>query len=545
MSLPYSLADFFSPERSISPEPSDFDAFLQMSNSDPLFGIQPAIQEGLPTLQLEGRIITPGISPRRIQPTTEVDGARVASSPVRRLPQDVLSEIFLECVPKRDPGDFFTVFEKAVETFDVSKSPWVLAQVSQRWREVALNFPILWSFIHVTSDIKERDVAKFSRSLNTLLLRSANYPLSIYIDSSIEELWDTVLGGLLPHSLRWRDIEIIAQPTFFNRLAIVKGRLPLLRSAKLNVTFHGREVDFFPIILYAFDSCPRLRDVKVIDSSSPFRLVPDMPWSQLTRFSGTYSAFQHLVYLQRASNLVECCLSIDSAPRELGVSLGALIVRLPHLAVLILDGDITFLNHLSLPELSSLTLNCSLKKMNSVLRLIRRSSCELTHLCLTSIDFRDHDLAAVLQMTPRLKSLALEYEGNTPSGATLFTWLAAGPSQQPLLLPYLSTFTISLTRDARDRSGLEDGLMKMIEARRRIDQESGGSRLRRLKTVDFGYMPCSDEARSRLRALMDDGLEVLWDGCTEAELRHSRARWQWLESAPSRRGDLGIQGLEP
>lgn len=555
MSLPYSYTDFFSPERSVSPEPFDIDAFLSIDCSDLSVEIQAPVHDGIPTLHTDLDLPTLSLPqvrsernerlPRRIQPTREVDQHRVASSPVQRLPQDVLSEIFLECVPRRDPGNFLTVFEKAVDTFDMSLGPWVLAQVSHRWRAAALNFPKLWSFINVTSDIKERDVTKFDRSLNTLLLRSAHYPLSIYIDSSIEELWDSLLSRLLPHSPRWRDIEIIAKPTFFNLLAVVQGRLPLLRSAKLNVTFHGREVNFFPIILDVFESCPRLRDVKVIDSSSPIRLLPGLPWSQLTRFSGTYFAFQHLLYLRCASCLVECSLSIDSAPNELRVSHDDPTVRLPKLAVLILDGDISFLDRLFLPVLNSLTLNCSLKSMDPVLGLIRRSPCELTYLRLDSTDYRDRDLAAILQTTPRLKSLSLEYEGNTPSGASLFTWLAAGPNQQPLLLPYLSTFAISLTRDARDRDGLEDDLLNMIEARRRIDHETGGTPLRRLETVDFGYMPRRGEARRRLHALNDDGLEVLWDGFTEAELKHSHARWQWLESATSRRGDLGIQGLDP
>ena len=87
--------------------------------------------------------------------------------------------------------------------------------------------------------------------------------------------------------------------------------------------------------------------------------------------------------------------------------------------------------------------------------------------------------------------------------------------------------------------------MKMIEARHRFDKETNGTPLRRLKTVDFGFMPRKDEVLTRLCELMDDGLEVLWGGCTEAELRHSRTRWQWLESALSCKGDLGIQCIDP
>ena len=87
--------------------------------------------------------------------------------------------------------------------------------------------------------------------------------------------------------------------------------------------------------------------------------------------------------------------------------------------------------------------------------------------------------------------------------------------------------------------------MKMIEARRRFDKETNGTPLRRLKTVDFGFMSRKDEVLTRLHKLMDDGFKVLWGGCTEAELRHSRTRWQWLESALSRKGDLSVHCIDP
>ena len=212
------------------------------------------------------------------------------------------------------------LYEKAEQTFDRSRSPWVLTQVSCHWREVTLTFPKLWSFIHITSNIKERDVTRFSCPLNTLLLRSASYPLSIYIDSSVKELWDSMFYSLLTHSCWWRDIKITTQPTFFNQLAVVKGCSPLLWSAKLNIISPGHHLDFFPIIINTFKSCPMLHNVKVIDSSSPFCLIPHLPWSQLTWFSRMYAAFQHLSYLQHASNLIECYLSIDF-PREPIVSL--------------------------------------------------------------------------------------------------------------------------------------------------------------------------------------------------------------------------------
>ncbi|KAJ6552818.1 hypothetical protein B0H19DRAFT_893593, partial [Mycena capillaripes] len=57
-------------------------------------------------------------------------------SPLRRVPVEVLSEIFLWTLPSlREPR----------ERFHVTDSPWFLTHVSRRWRAVAISNPSLWS----------------------------------------------------------------------------------------------------------------------------------------------------------------------------------------------------------------------------------------------------------------------------------------------------------------------------------------------------------------------------------------------------------------
>ncbi|KAJ6543635.1 hypothetical protein DFH09DRAFT_825774, partial [Mycena vulgaris] len=63
-------------------------------------------------------------------------------SPVRRLPPEVLCEIFSWTLPP-----VHEAFEHS--KLGVKVSPWVLTHISRRWRAVALSSPSLWSQISV------------------------------------------------------------------------------------------------------------------------------------------------------------------------------------------------------------------------------------------------------------------------------------------------------------------------------------------------------------------------------------------------------------
>ncbi|KAJ7643396.1 hypothetical protein DFH06DRAFT_598683 [Mycena polygramma] len=63
-------------------------------------------------------------------------------SPLRRMPPEVLSEIFCWTLPPaRNVGLHPRV--------GVSHSPWVLTHISSRWRAIALSNPSLWSLVAI------------------------------------------------------------------------------------------------------------------------------------------------------------------------------------------------------------------------------------------------------------------------------------------------------------------------------------------------------------------------------------------------------------
>ncbi|KAJ6603239.1 hypothetical protein DFH09DRAFT_1019247, partial [Mycena vulgaris] len=61
-------------------------------------------------------------------------------SPVRRMPHEVLSEIFVLALPSR---------KDALESnrFDANGTPWTLGRVCGQWRSVTLSSPALWSLV--------------------------------------------------------------------------------------------------------------------------------------------------------------------------------------------------------------------------------------------------------------------------------------------------------------------------------------------------------------------------------------------------------------
>ncbi|KAG2090575.1 hypothetical protein BD769DRAFT_413506 [Suillus cothurnatus] len=55
------------------------------------------------------------------------------SSPICRLPSEILSEIFLYCLPK----------DKHL-TYTSRQAPMLLTRICRQWREVAVGLPMLW-----------------------------------------------------------------------------------------------------------------------------------------------------------------------------------------------------------------------------------------------------------------------------------------------------------------------------------------------------------------------------------------------------------------
>ncbi|KIM36437.1 hypothetical protein M413DRAFT_78173, partial [Hebeloma cylindrosporum] len=78
------------------------------------------------------------LSAQRKNLRAEINGYRALISPARRVPPDVLQEIFIHTLPTTHNA-----------LIDPDECPMSLTSICSAWRSVALSTPYLWSTIHI------------------------------------------------------------------------------------------------------------------------------------------------------------------------------------------------------------------------------------------------------------------------------------------------------------------------------------------------------------------------------------------------------------
>ncbi|KAM6497675.1 hypothetical protein JOM56_005623 [Amanita muscaria] len=188
-------------------------------------------------------------------------GVRMAwsltSSPIHRLPDEVLSHIFHLCL--HDDFD---------ESNDQHLSPRIFTKICKRWTHVALTNKSLWSNVTMSLPLTP---AQFIET-NIRLLRSRPHPIDIHLDFR-DPLWDwdeethsfgvtemsTVIRTLLPHVDRWHKLIVLTDtwaPIFCLLLTIgcVADSAPVLSTISLsrcNAYFAAKGETFTPKCLEA------------------------------------------------------------------------------------------------------------------------------------------------------------------------------------------------------------------------------------------------------------------------------------------------------
>ncbi|KAG1771225.1 hypothetical protein EDD22DRAFT_1029955 [Suillus occidentalis] len=94
------------------------------------------------------------------------------SLPIWRLPTEILSEIFLYCLPEDE-----YLLPKSV----LGLAPMLLTTICRRWREFAVNLPGLWCSLQLASRV---DFQHKALGYDSWLKRSQGCPLSLRIDCS-------------------------------------------------------------------------------------------------------------------------------------------------------------------------------------------------------------------------------------------------------------------------------------------------------------------------------------------------------------------------
>ncbi|KAJ7174955.1 hypothetical protein C8R43DRAFT_975599 [Mycena crocata] len=266
-------------------------------------------------------------------------------SPVRRLPDDVVQDIFLACLPTD---------RNAV--MSVREAPLLLCRVCSTWRALALATPILWASVHLhlgfilQSDSRTHAVVQW-------LQRSAACPLALSVSGLPAGAFDgamdmtpilsdsraqshtILLGTLVQSAHRWRDIALTDLPHLY--LQELRGlSTPVLQSIKIND--YSVVTEWLNLL-----TAPKLRtlalQVEILEEHAHL-LLP---------------AISHITNLSISASNREWG-TLNGVPANVGLGILTSFTQLVSLAIFFQDIHPATTDMVNLPVLESLTRGCAL-----------------------------------------------------------------------------------------------------------------------------------------------------------------------------------------
>ncbi|KAF8065369.1 hypothetical protein FPV67DRAFT_181595 [Lyophyllum atratum] len=443
-----------------------------------------------------------------------------AVSPLRRIPSEIISLIFLECLSydacedEEEQWNSLDVTQAPWNTLDVTQAPWTLARVSRLWREIALADQKLWSCIKVDSwalRIAGRPEPTLPK-LIACLERSGRHPLSIHVTDSHPSSFESrpLFLHLQTYSERWEFLRLTVSFQYLQLTVPLKGRLPQLQT--LMIEAHGLN-DFG--VLDAFEVAPNLRKASLVvddpfgrDTDLTSAITPSghapyvitLPWGQLTSLE-----VDSLEVIRHTPRLVDCTLHLSEGRLSKSVSM------IKHASMRNLTTRCgAVLDRLEAPSLESLRIG-AMSKSDVVAEItsnfLIRSSCSLKTLFLSgSIVRTESHLQRFLQNTPHLISLGVGPGLLRIENAAQILAI----SGQPLLVPNLEWITFTFDEGPPYPNNFDLGILQyIVEARcNMLDKD----RIRRFKGVTLLEIPRSLLASltSRLPTFEKLGVEVVY-----------------------------------
>ncbi len=211
----------------------DVEAILRNGTGDVSPEINLGILDDIPFLEREVLALDTlfqEISDRRDSVKKALESHHAVFSPIRRLPQDTLLEIFANL---------------PTNTLVPTDAPWIIGQVCSLWRTISLSTPSLWSHI-VLEGYHGLNRDQKLQALTTILSRLQNHPLTICIDSlpfkpdfpdhPSNPISD--LSILAAQGSRWSTLELCVNTTDLIDIVdlIDHSNAPLTRLRNLHIT---------------------------------------------------------------------------------------------------------------------------------------------------------------------------------------------------------------------------------------------------------------------------------------------------------------------
>ncbi|KAJ7724950.1 hypothetical protein DFH07DRAFT_261913 [Mycena maculata] len=420
-------------------------------------------------------------------------------SPIRRLPADVMQEIFAACLP----SDRNSVI-------DEQDAPLLLCHTCRSWRILALSTPRLWASLHIVLPLED-DLPSMNEAVNGWVSRSGILPLSIsiaapgYGSSSYHP--STLFHTLMALSPRWRHISfnLPFYDSFGPLASISPADVPVLQTLVLK-GFNWASSTFYsgtPSIHLGFIGTASLRSVS-IPAGAPDSTLTPFRWEHLRRLcfqpsNASVSADKALTILHKCPLLEMLSLHLtgrDSPPAP------ATLCHMEYLRDLhVFEGVAQTSNifqHIVAPNLAHL--EYSGRGPDLPFTAMLPSSRSLEGLSLTA-RVQTNSLLHTLALIPNLRRLLIQLE---PVGEfdSLFISLLNRPIPEAggILCPNLECIHLNLFHVMSDQA-----LLDFI--RTRADSSLGTApRLSRVRVVfqreqEIDIIP-------PLQRFIDEGLEV-------------------------------------
>ncbi|KAF7348304.1 hypothetical protein MSAN_01784100 [Mycena sanguinolenta] len=294
-----------------------------------------------------------------------IDAHRALISPMRLIPQDILQEIFLLCLPSKHNA-----------LIDPNEAPLLLGRISRHWRDVAYSTPMLWSSIHIPAldygHAPPNLLLRLEKIVAVWLERSASCALSVSLydfvnrvdyNPNLEE--HPLVLQLVAVSRRLRNLGLAADAEHLRPLLQLGPEdLPLLRRIHMQTPSNQRPSTNLL-------QTPTLRDLKLSVFGIEDLLALPLPWSQLTTLhldsngrrtehgrQGGVDLDGALDVLRQCSNIEQCEIRVTKRSEFSGSAQNQPPIIVPRLHTLVISGRIllfqTWIADLVAPNLRSL-----------------------------------------------------------------------------------------------------------------------------------------------------------------------------------------------
>lgn len=500
-------------------------------------------------------------------------------SPIAALPTETLSNIFVLSISQTLAHDE-PIYPLLL---DKTNSPDVLAQVSRRWREVALSMPELWSRITLSPhpraismylQHKQQDKDTTRGCFERWLERSKNASLYIDLNPNLhvpDEIYasfliPSLLDALERHVNRLRDLRVTETKSPHN-IAIERPDITAPRLERVVLRPSVTKVGWIPIQVSLFKNAPKLSHLS-LPVSYTIRIY-GLPWHQLTHLNIDDQDYQGPQFFRdlpaifaKCRNLVTLRANIASSGGKVTYDdsgCGPRAILLPKLQSLAILGRVDIVEFLvaelssssSLPKLRTLVINCEADHTFSqrLLFFVRLHSDTLRHLYLHGAPKPGLSPSVFYQICsslPRLTKLSLNaYILSVP----LATALTLRPSPfvssttrtlEGGLNPFISSFTMVLPPNHQNidvplvggtllrgpYAAAVEGVAFMVQSRWRLPQSitENGSAARleevSLEKSQWDWMARSaPNAYARIKACVGEGLRLSFDVEDDDQLR--------------------------